>query len=148
MTYTGLGPESGVLPCGRGGGKPSGFLLLASWYQCEKASGVNRRRETSAVGKESVSVLGKNHSLGHSMQTYCSTGLLWMPNPSWLFLGERNEKVVFQFSLKTVVSHSQATKANPTGGEDRSQHQLCAGNRQGRWSPRLELLTVMISNVP
>lgn len=71
-----------------------------------------------------------------------------MLNAGRLFLGERNEKAVFQFSLKTVVSHSQATKANPTGGEDKSQHQPCAGNRQGQWSPRLELLTIMISNVP
>lgn len=73
--------------------------------------------ETSVVGRESISVLGKTYSLSHGRLPFCSTSRLRMSNPSGLSLGGTNENIAFQVGLKTVVSHTQVTKPTQLGGK-------------------------------
>lgn len=95
--------------------------------------------ETSVVGRESISALGKNDSLSDSRLPCCSTSSLRMSNPRGLSLGGTNEKVAFQVGLKTVVSHMQVTKPTQLGGKIEASISPVLGTSgegspQGWWS--------------
>lgn len=101
VTYAGVGPERRVEWCGRDG--------FSGWHPDTslRPSVSNRAEERNVVrrGGPGLYPWGTIEPLW-ARRAQDSPSTLWMPK---LTLGERDEKVIFQFILKMLCDHAQAT---------------------------------------